>query len=207
MVSRVRPVVAAKRRQTATEAEVADALHALDREPHPIYARDWPAGADRVDLPGLYAWWTDAAGAEALTEGIGACVAPGRIYAGLTGATKWPSGKRVNSTLRGRIGASHLGGTIRGSTFRRTLAAALRHSLELQLAAPGRLTPAGERELTSWMKAHLEVAIHPFAAADALGELERRVLHALDPPLNLDGMPPTSLRAALAQLRRELSCP
>ena len=45
----------------------------------------------------------------------------------------------------------------------------------------------------------------PFAEADALGDLEHRVLAVLDPPLNLDGMATTPLRAALARLRRELT--
>jgi hypothetical protein len=201
------PVVEVERRRTASEAEVADALRALAREPQRIPARDWPAGAAGTDLGGLYAWWTDADGAKALSDGIGVEVAPGRIYAGLTGATKWPSGKAVRTSLRGRIGGNHLRGTIRGSTFRRTLAAALRRPLGLELAAPGQLTPAGERVLTGWMRAHLEVAIHPFAAADALADCEQRVLRELDPPLNLEGMPPTPLRAALTELRRGLSRP
>jgi hypothetical protein len=123
----------------------------------------------------------------------------------LTGATKWPSGKTAGTTLGGGIGGNHLRGTVLGSTFRRTLAAALRRSLGLEIAAPGRLTREAEQELTKWMLAHLEVAVHPFAEADALGDLEHRVLGVLDPPLNLDGMPPTPLRAALARLRRELT--
>ena len=53
--------------------------------------------------------------------------------------------------------------------------------------------------------AHLEVAVHAFAEADALSDLEHRVLGILDPPLNLDGMPTTPLRAVLARLRRELT--
>jgi GIY-YIG catalytic domain-containing protein len=125
-------------------------------------------------------------------------VAPGRIYTGLTGATKWPSGKTVGSSLGGRIGGNHLRGTVRGSTFRRTLAAALRRSLGLGVVGPGRLSRTGEQELTKWMLAHLEVAVHPFAGADALSDLERRVLAELDPALNLDGMTPTAVRVALS---------
>lgn len=55
------------------------------------------------------------------------------------------------------------------------------------------------------MRSRLAVAVHPFAVADALADLERRILGVLDPPLNLDGMPTTPLRAALARLRRELT--
>jgi hypothetical protein len=48
---------------------------------------------------------------------------------------------------------------------------------------------------------HLQVAVHPFAERDALGDLEHRVLQVLDPPLNLDGRPRTPLRKTLSQLR------
>lgn len=192
---RPRQPVALERRRTATEAEVANALRALDLEPRRIPARDWPAGAFGIDLAGLYAWWTDAPGAKELSEGIGVGVEPGRIYAGLTGATKWPSGRVVRSSLRGRIGANHLRGTIRRSTFRRTLAAALRQPLGLELAAPGRLTPGDERELTSWMRTHLEVAIHPFAATDALADCERAAIATPIPRLQRQRFRNTSAAA------------
>jgi hypothetical protein len=67
------------------------------------------------------------------------------------------------------------------------------------------LTPAAERELTQWMRLHLEVAVHTFAAADALADLEWRVLRELDPPMNLEGMETTTLRLALSLCRRALS--
>lgn len=54
------------------------------------------------------------------------------------------------------------------------------------------------------MRDRLTLAVHSSPDADALADLERRVLEQLDPPLNLDGMPPTPLRQRLAQLRREL---
>lgn len=55
------------------------------------------------------------------------------------------------------------------------------------------------------MRQHLTVAVVPFADADALGDLERRVLTALNPPLNLDGMVPTPVRAVLSRRRAALA--
>lgn len=53
--------------------------------------------------------------------------------------------------------------------------------------------------------------MHPFPEPDALGDLEHRVLAALMPPLNIDGMPSTSLRRTLSRLRApqglSSSCP
>lgn len=189
-------------RQLATDDEVAAALRALDTEAFRLAARDWSGSLAGLNVPGLYSWWVDDVGVALLVAGLGENVVRGRIYAGLTGATKWPSGKTVGATLGSRIGGNHLGGTIRGSTFRRTLAAGLRRSLGLELVGPGKLSRDSELQLANWMRAHLELAVHPFAEADALNNLESRVLQALDPPLNLDGMPPSILRIALG-LRRD----
>ena len=113
--------------------------------------------------------------------------------------------KIVEATLATRIGGNHLGGRVRGSTFRLTLAAALRRSLRLTVEGPKRLAPASEKKLTEWMTEHLQVAVHPFDDRDPLGDLEDRVLDRLDPPLNLDGRPPSSVRARLSRLRAEIA--
>jgi hypothetical protein len=55
------------------------------------------------------------------------------------------------------------------------------------------------------MREYLTVAVVPFPEADALGDLERRVLAELDPPLNLDGMAPTPAPAALSRRRAMLT--
>lgn len=52
------------------------------------------------------------------------------------------------------------------------------------------------------MRAHLHVAVHPFASRDALADLEQHVLTQLDPPLNLDGRPTSPARVRLTALRR-----
>ena len=112
---------------------------------------------------------------------------PGRIYAGQTGATSWPSGRTGAATLAGRIGGNHLRGRIRGSTFRFTLCASLRGSRGLVVVEPRRLAPASEARLSEWIAEHLEVAVHRFLDPDPLADLEHSVLAALDPPLNLEG--------------------
>src|SRR5947199_276794 len=99
------------RRQLCTPDEVTAALPVLDAGAERIRATEWPGTLAGLDQPGLYSWWTDAAGAAVLSDGLRIDLPPGRIYAGLTGATKWPSGKAGTMTLRDRIGGNHLRGT------------------------------------------------------------------------------------------------
>lgn len=149
---------------------------------------------DGLKSPGLYSWWVDAAGATELSEGLGCPVSAGLVYLGQAGATKWPSGKRSDNTLGGRLNGMHLAGNRRMSTLRRSLAGVLR-------AARG--APIAEVDLTSWMKAHLRVIALPTSDRDGLHALEVQVLAALDPPLNLQHMSPTPLRSELSRLRQE----
>src|SRR4051812_24613325 len=192
------------RRRLCTPTERAAAVAFLQPGSGRIAAADWPGPLERLEQPGLYSWWANEAGADDLGNALEMEFPPGRIYAGLTGATKWPSGKVGKMSLRQRIGGSHLAGTIYGSTFRQTLAAVLREPLRLQLAAPGRMERNSELELSGWMRQHLEIAIYPFGHRDVLANLEHEVLTVLDPPLNLDGMPPTPMRVRIRALRAEL---
>jgi hypothetical protein len=145
--------------------------------------------------PGLYSWWVDDAGAADLTAGADLPIEPGLIYAGLAGATRWPSGKRSTNTLWSRLTGMHLGGRAEFSTFRRTLAALLRTSLSL--------TSEDDPSLSTWIRDHLQVTPVVVEDADALGRLEESVLQPLDPPLNLQGMTPTPLRARIKDLRHD----
>lgn len=147
-----------------------------------------------LKVPGLYSWWVDDAGASDLTSGLGYLIRPGLIYAGLAGATHWPSGKRSTNTLWLRIATMHLGKKIQFSTFRLTLGAILANEV-------GR-NEVDEEGLSIWMEAHLRVVAVPFEDADSLGEVETKVLEKLDPPLNLMGMPITEIRTRLKELRR-----
>lgn len=91
----------------------------------------------------------------------------------------------------------HLAGNHEFSTFRRTIGAIL--------AAEIGSTDVDEQALSEWMRAHLRVVTISFDDRDELGRLEKRVLTALDPPLNLQGMPSSSVRRRLRELRRRLT--
>jgi hypothetical protein len=166
----------------------------------------WPCGLltrDELPLaPGLYAWWANADGCSALSNGLDIKIEPGLIYAGQAGATRWPSGKTVRTTLRSRVWGNHINGNIRGSTFRRTIAAILKDALQFQLAGHQKVDVALENRLTDWIRNHLSVSIYPYEGRDELMELEEVTLNRLDPPLNLLGMNPTPLRLRLRNLRK-----
>lgn len=151
------------------------------------------AGSRAANRPGLYSWWVDELGAAKLSEGLSLPLEPGLIYAGLAGATRWPSGTRSKSSLWLRIATMHLAGSHEFSTFRRTIGAIL--------ASAARTTEVNEQELTEWMRQHLRLVLVPFDDRDELGRLEKRVLNALNPPLNLQGMSLTPIRQRLKVLR------
>jgi hypothetical protein len=187
------------------ERDAWSAIFDLDESPTLVRACDWPADLTCLDRPGLYAWWVDEAGAADLSRGLGHELVAGRIYAGQAGATNWPSGKVGDNTLRKRIGQMHLGGKVRMSTFRWTLAAILFDHLGVQVKATMVMTPSSEQALTEWMHRHLSIAVHPHDDRDSLDGLEQELLGLLDPPLNLRHMVPTPARQHLTELRRRIS--
>jgi hypothetical protein len=187
------------------ERDAWTALDELDESPTLVPARDWPAGLTCLDRPGLYAWWVDEAGAADLSRGLGLTIAPGRIYAGEAGATKRPSGKANDDTLGKRIGQTHLGGKVRMSTFRWTLASLLFTPLDVQVQTAMVITPSSEQALTEWMRDHLSIAVHPHDVRDTLGGLMQAVLERLDPPHNLDELPLRPVRERVTELRRRIS--
>jgi hypothetical protein len=193
------PVAAARPRDVAS----VDELIALLTDPTlRVSAPAWPSSLS-IDGAGLYTWWTDAAGAADLTEGLGHRITAGLIYAGQTGGTT-VGGVARDATLRSRIGGNHLRGRVRGSTFRFTLGAALMAPLQLVAKAPKQLTPDSESKLSGWMRHHLSVCTVLIADRGSVMQLEDAVLARLDPPLNLEGMQATSLRGQITRLRREL---
>ena len=163
-------------------ARTVQALLASDRRP--------------LQRPGLYSWWVDEDGANDLSRALGRSVSPGLIYAGQAGATRWPSGRRSTNTLWGRVVGMHLGKKHEFSTFRRTL-----FSLLALLDGGEGLS---ETAVTAWMTAHLRIITAPIDDAGVLGMLEHEVLHRLDPPLNLKGMPASDIRAELRRARQRL---
>ena len=177
-----------------TRVEVLDRLTDPGRR---IRAAAFPRARQDMGSPGLYAWFLDELGAVDLSTGLGLSLPAGLIYAGQAGAGM------STATLRSRIAGNHLGGTISGSTFRRTLAAVLASASGL--SRDGRsLSGDGEARLSAWMVSHLDVAVVAVADRGRLLLLEAEMLLGLDPPLNLQGMRPTPVRAAVARLRRAL---
>ena len=53
------------------------------------------------------------------------------------------------------------------------------------------------------MNNHLRVTTWAASETDVLGQVGSRVLHVLNPPLNLKGMAATRLRIRLSELRKE----
>jgi hypothetical protein len=174
--------------------EIDSLVAALKEESSAISPQNFiAAGRSSGKLPGLYSWWVDEEGAVDLTNGLGHQVTTGMIYAGLAGATRWPSGKRSSNTLWLRIAKMHMGSNHDLSTFRHTLGAIL--------ASVERSQEVDEVALTRWMESHLKVIAVPFEDADSLGRVETYVLAELDPPLNLKGMTGTPLRRRVTALR------
>ncbi len=171
-------------------------------EPASMFPQDKGAATQ----PGLYAWWVDEEGIAALAGQLEISL-PSLIYAGLAGATKWPTGIESTATLWSRVHTLHLHGNIRGSTFRQTLAAVLAEPLALHIVGPNRLTRESEGQLSVWMADHLRVTIQPYADRDTLGAMEQAILTQLDPPLNLKSMASSAVRKTVADWRRQLAHP
>jgi hypothetical protein len=188
------------------ERDAWTALDDLDASPTLVPASEWPAGAEGLDRPGLFALWVDETGAAELSRGLELPLEAGRIYIGQAGATKWPSGRANQDALGDRIARTHLTGKVRSSTVRLTLAAILFAQLELVVQASALLQASAEQALSDWMSAHLSVAVHPHDDRDNLAGLEQAVAQRLDPPLNIEEhLPLTPERERVVALRRRIS--
>ena len=188
------------------EREAWQALDDLDASPILVPASEWPAGAEGLDRPGLFAFWVDEAGAADLSRGLDLPLEAGRIWVGQAGATRWPSGRANSDTLGERIARTHLMGRVRSSSIRLTLAGILFAQLDLVVQASALLQASAEQELSDWMSAHLSIAVHPHDDRDTLAGLEQAVAQRLEPPLNIeDYLPATSARQSVIALRRRIS--
>ena len=137
-------------------------------------------------VPGLYSWWVDDQGAADLSRGLGLPVPGGLIYAGQAGATRWPSGKRSQGTLWGRITGMHLGGAAEFSTFRRILSAILRPVLGLDAE--------DDPKLSAWISTRLGVNAVPVPTRTAWPRLRQQSLTCLIRRSTCaDGRPPRSV--------------
>ena len=188
----------------ASETDVKAACALLMRSRVSMRVPNWREHLPGLDQPGLYNWFVDDDGAEALSEEFDVKIRAGLIYAGQTGATKWPSGKKTPKTLKERLINNHLKGKIRRSTFRLTLTAFLKQRLALISVANAdrKLQPGCEDRLSHWIREHLSLSVYPYSDRDALLHLEEKVLTKLDPPLNLEKVPSSQLRRRLSALRK-----
>lgn len=178
-----------------------EALHALAARTMCVPASEWPGALDGLDQPGLYAWWIDAAGAQELSLGLGLSLPEGLLYVGQAGAASTVNSVSSAATLRSRIGKNHLAGKVSRSALRRSLAAMLLGPAALALAGPKRLQEESEVRLSAWMQAHLLISVWGTTTGAHLAETEKKVVQALEPPLNLDHIPIDALRRRIRGLR------
>lgn len=157
----------------------------------------FPRDQDAAAQPGLYTWWADQEGIRILSTPLRTTLPP-LIYLGQAGAA--PS----STTLYLRVARCHIAGSLSNSTFRRTLAAVLREPLGLVVVGRMKLDQPSEERLSLWIRRHLTVVIAPYRDRGALKALEHNLLTQLDPPLNLNGMPPNAVRRRLQMLRKAL---
>lgn len=176
---------------------------ALDRAVNAVSPRSFPLDRSEAARPGMYAWWGDDEALRVLGAELGADL-PALLYVGQAGATKWPSGKRSSATLASRIGGQHIRGNARSSTFRLTISSLLLRRLRLVPIAGGKLDPASNARVSTWIADHLSVAIAPYDDRDTLAVVEAEVVRHLDPPLNLGHCLPSHARTRLSELRRVL---
>jgi hypothetical protein len=182
-----------------------NALKAIGGKSNLFGPEDWDEVFEGLAKSGLYAWWVDAAGAKELSDGLGVRVKSGLLYANEAGATIWPNGRASRHTLLSQVANDDLDGNITRSTFRLTLAAALKKPLKLKKRGSGKLMESSEDRLTGWMREHLSLALYQHVAKDELNDLLERVLRELDPPLNLRGMQPSDARMQISLLRKTIT--
>lgn len=162
----------------------------------------WPIGelTERLDpVPGLYAvFGTDAAWDE-LGLPLDGDSRP--LYVG----------KAEDSFVSRDLRTHFASGKTGQSTVRRSFAALLHESAGFRGVPrnperPGHfanfgLTADDDARLTEWMWDRLSLAVWPSHGNVALRDIERRVVLLLDPPLNIEYLPPTSRRELRAARR------
>ena len=160
----------------------------------------FPIDADRASRPGVYAWHGDGTASELVRRSLGASAHP--LFVGQAGAVSARASRVSGATLKSGIVRHHLHGTIRASTFRRSLAALLWDELDLRCDGPRTLDTGSNARLTRWMSAHLSVATVPVDDRSRIGRIESDLVDVLDPALNLVNVANTPARKRLRALRR-----
>ena len=168
-----------------------EAVEALGHRERAESARTFDGGGRDANQCGIYSWWADEAARRQIGQALRADIAP-LIYVGKT-----------EQTLKRRVLRSHLRGSIRNSTFRKSLTAILKADPELAAQHPVSDVRAWREVLSDWMRQHLAVVIAPVKEA-RLAAAEQAALGRYDPPLNLQRTPSTPARTKLSELRRRL---
>lgn len=174
-----------RRGGSASKDTTADAIAALTSPRHAIAA--CLAGAV-PDQPGLYAMYGNPSVWRVL--GLGEPPDDRPLYVG----------KAEDSLVARDLNAHFATGATGRSSPRRSFAALLATELALT-AIPRRpanpeprkwthfsLEPAGDQQLTDWMRRHLLLAVWPLAGAGVLATIESEVMMHWQPPLNLIGV-------------------
>jgi hypothetical protein len=122
---------------------------------------------------GLYVWWAR----RSVVFGVHG-TRMGEAYVYYVGKASSSAG------LRGRL-ATHVKGSARSSTLRLTLAALGAGSGDVARSGESRiaLSASYEAEVSQWIRENMDVS---WVEVSAPGALEREVVAALKPPLNLD---------------------
>lgn len=150
-----------------------------------------PNDASLPREPGVYGWWADEKAQAAIERALRFPVG-GLVYVGQAGAG-------TSATLASRILGNHITGSMRRSTFRRTVGAILQADrADRGDRWPGQPT---EDEVTLWIRKHLLVVAVPVHDRSLVADAEEAALRHYDPPLNLRGMQRSAPRARLTALR------
>ena len=195
-----------------TEESEVRGLVAMLSDPYCVEdPRRFPRDPVAANSAGLYSWWADSVARDVFCKAgldLNALRAGENefalIYIGQAGATKWPSGRTSTASLRSRIKSNHIGGNIKSSTFRETIAAVLVAASYCAVVAPRKLSRNDNHELSDWIKDHCRVNAVPFGDRDSLGRIEDAVLQEIDPPCNIENRHTNDFRERLDELRKAL---
>jgi hypothetical protein len=163
-----------------------------------VLARPCPVPASA----GVYAWFFDSCPQGVPTEGLVRSVGLALLYVGISPKPPSNVGTQSRQTLRSRL-RYHFRGNAEGSTLRLSLGCLLSQSLGIELRRVGsgrRMTfGAGERVLSDWLERNARVA---WLACDEPWRIEKRIIHSVSLPLNLDQNRHHGFHSELAERRR-----
>ena len=139
-------------------------------------------------VPGIYGWWFRDPPAAVPLNGTLKHHSHHLVYVGIAPRRPSRNGSQSASTLYSRIIRNHLGGTIRNSTLRRSLASLLASEIGLDIKRSGKhqsMTRDDETKLNRWIANHAALS---FSTHEAPWDAEETLLRSQLPlPLNISG--------------------